>query len=145
MGHPLSVTAGIALAVFGVAYLLCYLPRKNKTFDFDPCGKFGEFEPHAKRYQELAKLVLTLATASIAFLVNFLVNISPDQKNRYLYSVRLETGAPSVIACLCVSVASVLLFLLFENLFYEDYAHSKYTREPKDSRETYTGARYALN
>jgi hypothetical protein len=145
MGHPLPVISGIALVIFAIAYLLCYLPRKNKTFDFDPGGKFGAFEPHANRYQDLAKLVLTLATASIAFLVNFLVNISTDQKNRSLYSFRLEDGASWVIACLCVSVASLLLFLLLENVFYEDYVHSKYTRDPINSRETYTGRKYALN
>ena len=117
MGHPLPVITGIALVIFAIAYLLCYLPRKDKTFDFDAGGKFGAFEPHASRYQDLAKLVLTLATASIAFLVNFLVNIPTDQKNRSLYSFRLEDGASWVVACLCVSVASLLLFLLLRMFF----------------------------
>jgi len=145
MKHPVVIALGIAVVVFAVAFLICYWPRRKKTFDFDVRGEFGAFEPHAKRYQDLAKLVLTLATASIAFLVNFLVNLNADLKTRSSYSLRLEATSPWVIAFLCLSAMSLLLFLLFENLFYEDYVHSRYTRQPCDSKETYSGARYALN
>jgi hypothetical protein len=74
MAHQLVVTSAIGITLFIVAYLFCYLPRRGKTFAFDVSGQYGAFEQHAKRYQELAKLILTLSTASIAFLVNFLVN-----------------------------------------------------------------------
>jgi hypothetical protein len=144
MKHPALAAAGIALAVDCVAFFICYWPRRARTFNFDPREEFGAFESHAKRYQDLAKLVLTLATASIAFLVNFLVNLNPSG-NRSAYSMRLEAASPWVISFLCISAVSLLLFLLFENLFYEDYVHSKYTSNPNDSRETYTGARYAMN
>jgi hypothetical protein len=143
--HPAATSLSIGASVFAVAFLLSYWPRRKKTFDFDVRGEFGAFEPHAKRYQDLAKLILTLSTASIAFVVNFLVGLTADAKTRSPYSLRLEAASPWVIAFLCLSTVSLLLFLLFENLFYEDYVHSKYTRNPSDSKETYTGRRYALN
>lgn len=134
----------IATAIFAVVYLQFYWPRRNCTFAFDPGGRKGEFESHAKRYQSLAKLMLTLSSASAAFLVNFLVNLDPS-KPRATYSYRLESAAPATITLLCLSAASCIAFMLFQNLFYEDYVHSKFPREGIAARETYTGARYALN
>jgi hypothetical protein len=61
-----------------------------------PAGYKGAFEPHAKRYQALAKLVLTLAAASAAFLLSFLANIDIS-KPRSSYSIRLEYVAPSTM------------------------------------------------
>jgi len=144
MKYPALAASGIAIAVYCVAFFVCYWPRRGRTFNFDAREEFGAFEPHAKRYQDLAKLILTLSTASIAFLVNFLVNLNPNAV-RSAYSIRLEVASAWVIAFLCLSAISLLLFLLFENLFYEDYVHSKYTAHPRHSRETYTGARYAVN
>ena len=104
------------ILVFVVVYLRFYWPRRNRIFYFDPGGRKGEFEPHAERYQSLAKLLLTLASASAAFLVNFL----------------------------CLSAGSCIVFMLLENLYYEDYIHSKFPSEGTKPRETYTGKRYAL-
>src|SRR5664280_1023260 len=115
MAHQLVVTSAIGITLFIVAYLFCYLPRRGKTFAFDVSGQYGAFEQHAKRYQELAKLILTLSTASIAFLVNFLVNLSPDANKRGIYSFRLENASPGVIGFLYLRRISMLLFLLFEN------------------------------
>src|ERR1700751_1040363 len=124
MRHPTIWASGIATVVYAVAFFSCYLPRRGKTFNFDVRGEFGAFEPHAKRYQDLAKLILTLSTASIGFLVNFLVNLGPDAKARSPYSLKLEAASPWVIAFLCLSTTSGVLFLLAENLFYEDYFHA---------------------
>lgn len=143
-GRPILSTVVIWAVVSLVAYFVCCLPRRKMIFDFDPGGRHGEFEAHAKRYQALASLVLTLSTASIAFLLNFLVNLTAEARNRSLYSLKLESGSPRAIVLLCLSATCALLFLLFENLFYEDYVHSKYTPDPKKSKETYTGKRYAL-
>jgi hypothetical protein len=100
MKYPTLAASGIALAVYCVAFLVCYWPRRGRTFNFDAREEFGAFEPHAKRYQDLAKLILTLSTASIAFLVNFLVNLTPSA-TRSAYSVRLEAASPWVVAFLC--------------------------------------------
>lgn len=142
--HPVLSTAVPAVAAFAIFYLWFYWPRRRKTFDYDPGEKMGAFEEHAKRYQSLATLLLTLSSASVAFFVNFLVNIAPDSSNRNFHSLRLESAAPSTITLLCLSATCALAFLLCQSLFYEDYVHSKYTVDPRHSRETYTGARYAL-
>ena len=143
-GHPIVSSLLSASAIFGVLYFAFYWPKKGFTWDFDPGGRSGEFEKHAARYQSIAKLVLTLAAASVAFLLNFLVNIDP-LKPRNGYSVKLESASPAIITFLCLSVACGLSFLLCQALFYEDYVHAKYPANQSKSRETYTAARYAWN
>ena len=133
-----------ASVIFSGLYLIFYLPRKGKTWDYDPGGRKGEFETHAQRYQSLAQLMFGAAAASIAFLMGFLVNIDPA-KHRSVYSIRLECATSSVTVFLCLSAACGLGFALFQALLYEDYVHARYPREPNESKETYTGARYAWN
>ena len=134
----------IGTSIFALAYLWFYWPKRKCTFDFDPGGRKGEFESHAKRYASLANLLLTLSSASAAFLINFLVTLDPT-KPRTQYSYRLEQATPAAITLLGLSAASCIGFMLFQNLFYEEYVHSKFPREGVRPRETYTGARYALN
>jgi len=143
MEHPVLITTAIVVGVTAGVFSVCYWPRRGRTFDFDAGGKQGAFEDHAKRYQDLAKLVITLSTASVAFLVNFLVGLTTDKSNRGPYSLRLEEVSPWVITFLGLSTVSLLFFILFENMYYEDYVHSKYTESPEASRETYTAKKYA--
>ena len=86
---------------------------KGNAYEFDPGRIPGAFEPHAKRYQALAKLVLTLAAASAAFLLSFFANIDVS-KPRNDYSIRLEYVAPSAMVFLCLSAGSRLIFLLLQ-------------------------------
>lgn len=137
-------TFTVGALIFAVVYLRFYWPRRKCAFDFDPGGRRGEFESHAERYQSLAKLMLTLSSACAAFLVNFLVTLDPT-KPRTRYSYRLEEATPVAITLLGLSAASCIGYILFQNLFYEDYVHSKFPREGVQPRGTYTGARYALN
>jgi hypothetical protein len=97
----------------------------------------GGFESHLKRYQDLAQLLLTLATATVAFLVNFLVGIHVDEK-RSPYSLKLEDACPSSIVFFGLSAAFSILFVLRENLTYEAYCHAPL-------RDTYTRNSYAVN
>jgi hypothetical protein len=142
--HPVLLSAIAASLIFGIVYLIFYLPRKGKNWDYDPGGRKGEFETHAGRYQSLAQLMFGAAAASIAFLLGFLVNIDPA-KSRSVYSLRLERATPSVTLFLCLSAACGLGYALFQALFYEDYVHARYPRESREPRETYTGAKYAWN
>src|SRR6266481_1476264 len=119
------LTGAILLFIF---FLFYYVPRRKLTFDFDPGGRMGEFEKHASRYQSLATLMLTICTASIAFIINFLVNLTPDIKQRNVHTLQFEQAAPRTIAYLCLSAGCCVLFLLCQNLFYEDYVHAKYTK-----------------
>jgi hypothetical protein len=118
--------------------------NKDAPFRMDPATPdedVGEvpngFEPHLKRYQELAQLILTLATATVAFLVNFLAGIHADDK-RGPYSIKLENACSSAIAFLALSAFFAISFILSENLAYETYSHS-----PR--RDTYSAKWYATN
>ena len=87
----------------------------------DPGGEPKAFEEHLKRYQSLFQLLVTLSTASVAFLVNFLISIS-SEKSRSTYSYKLESACPSAILILGFSVIFALLFITLENLAYEAYS-----------------------
>lgn len=97
----------------------------------------GGFEPHLKRYQDLAQLVLTLATATVAFLVNFLTGIRVDEK-RSIYSLKLEAACPSAVVFLGLSAIFAIAFILRYNTTYERYCHNP-------QRDTYTTEAYAVN
>jgi hypothetical protein len=113
----------------------------------DPGRRQGAFEEHLKRYQSLAQLVLTLSTATIAYLVNFLVSISPNQP-RTIFNRNLEKAGPWAIPLLGFSVLFAMAFIFLENLAYETYMHHVYNTVnllagPPES--PYTGGWYALN
>jgi hypothetical protein len=130
--------AGSFVVVVLIFLLFRFVLLGTGRFDMDPQGKDGAFEPRAKRYQEIAKLVLTLSTASIAFIVNFLVGLPADIRTRGRYSIAIEAASPLAITFLCVSVLSALLFLLSLSSAYERYSHSP-------DKDTYGGNWYALN
>jgi len=62
----------------------------------DPKGQPGGFEPHAKRYQDFATLLLTLTTATLGFIVHFLTGLTPTLADRKSVRIRrrARTGAP---------------------------------------------------
>jgi hypothetical protein len=112
-------------------------------YEFDAGRKEGDFEPHAKRYQDLAKLVLTLAAASAAFLLSFLVNIDVSKPSNS-YGIRLECAAPFAMVFLCLSAGLCLTFMLLQNIYYEHYTHTVYpTKEGDTKKSPYSGKRYA--
>ena len=139
----LEMFCGLGLFVF-VFSLLFSSFKGTTTFHMDPVSPHdtvkevaGGFEPHLKRYQELAQLILTLATATVAFLMNFLTSIHVDEK-RTVYSLRLEGACPSAIIFLGFSAFFAIAFILRENQTYEGYCHAPL-------RNTYTPASYAAN
>jgi hypothetical protein len=116
------------------------------NYEFDAGGKKEAFEPHAKRYQDLAKLVLTLAAASAAFLLSFLVSIDGKPSNSYGVTVRLKAAAPFAMVFLCLSAASCLTFMLLQNVYYEHYTHIVYSTKEGDTAKSspYSGKKYAI-
>lgn len=98
----------VTAALFAVIWFLFYQGFINRhgrdaTVRMDPVEPEpsaeivkGGFESHLQRYSDLAKLLLTLAAATVAFLVNFLANISSEGK-RSIYSIRLESACASSI------------------------------------------------
>ncbi len=105
---------------------------------FDPREEPGGFEPHANRYQSLAKLIVTLSAATIAYVVNFLVGIPKDVSLRSPYSLALESAAPLILCFLAASIFFALLFILLQSYFYEQYCHSI-------NKDTYSGTKYSLS
>jgi hypothetical protein len=73
--------------------------------------------PH-QRCLDLARLVLTLAAASIAFLFNVMVTRTTPISREYLLNV-----APRVALYLCATVLFLMLFMILLTLFYEKYSH----------------------
>jgi len=137
------VTVASGTAVFVVLYFLAWLTlkapkdEKGTYYYFDPRKERGKFEPHAERYQGIAKLLITLSTASLAFLINFLVSISPDRNLRSPHSLKLEFIAPQVMGFLCLSVLFAILFVFLQTYFYEEYCHSA-------EQDTYRVWKYSL-
>jgi hypothetical protein len=137
------VTISWGIAVFAILYVGAWLtlrgPRDSKGtyYYFDPRKERGKFEPHAERYQGIAKLLITLSTASVAFLINFLVSISPDRNLRSLHSLKLESIAAQVMGFLCLSILFAIFFVFLQSYFYEQYCHSQ-------EQDTYRVWKYSL-
>jgi hypothetical protein len=115
------------VVVFGLIWLVAWLWLRNDSYDFNPKGEARAFEPHLTRYQDFGKLLVLIGTASLAFFINFLVNLSTVTP-RSEYSRALERHIAAPIWFLCTSVALTLLFMLAQTFLYESYSHgAKYT------------------
>jgi hypothetical protein len=136
---PLFWMAIGSFVVLGLVYSIAYHSLRQGPFEMDPHGVPKAFEDHLKRYQQLAQLVATLSTASIAFLVHFLVSIS-DERPRTIYSTRTEAACPWAIPLLGFSAFFALAFILLENLAYEVYSH-----KAQDQKSPYTRRWYAMD
>jgi hypothetical protein len=106
----------------------------NRSYLMDPKGKQEGFEPHIKRYQEFGKFLVVMATASVAFFINFLVTLPAPEIARSSYSLALERNAAVPIICLTISVSFALVYMLSQTFFYEAYCHGN----------PYPGLLYAL-
>lgn len=147
-GFNNSVWHALVILPLGVGvYLWAFLSLKKRYYYFfDPKHnndeKFrdaGDFEPHSKRYHELARLVITLSAAAIAFLVSLLVNDkSASTSVTSPYAHKLESVAPIVVGFFGLSIALSLSFMLFQTLWYEEYCHST-------NHSTYTRGKYAFS
>jgi hypothetical protein len=110
---------------FTGSFLVFWLPWRNLDHLMDPRGEPGGFEPHLKRYQDLARLILTLATAALAFLVNLIVN-PPANRASSEAGPRLLNAALQAILLLCAAIFFLLLFMTLLNFFYENFSHFYY-------------------
>jgi len=116
LSSPITATVLSALFVFTAIFLAFWLPARKIYHLMDPGDKPGAFEPHIKRYQELARLVLTLATASAAFLMNLIVN-PPVKHATSDTAATLLNAAPQAILFLCAAVFFLLLFMTALDFF----------------------------
>lgn len=108
--------------------IICNEPKCEESFCFsfemDPERRPGAFEVHLKHYQDFFSLLITLASASIAFFVKLLLD--PRQQNQYVQ--RLDSSVPSVMVMLCLSLVFSLLFIGSLHYYYECYCHRKNTK-----------------
>jgi len=141
--YPGLLVLGLVVAT----YVSSYLTIGPGPFEMDPGGEPKAFEEHLKRYQSLFQLIVTLSTATVAFLVNLLIGIS-DDKPRNIYSHRLEAACPFTVLVLGASVIFALLFIIFENLAYEAYSEYLQTRNRSTNttrQSPYSRRWYAAN
>jgi hypothetical protein len=134
---------GIVSAALFIPVFLAVLLTGPRAHLMDPGDTPGSFEPHIKRYLDLARLVLTLAAASIAFLFNLAVTrTSPIPISReYLLTV-----PPRAALYLCATVVFLLLFMTLLTSFYEKYSHFHYLppNHPESQSGQYKRWKYAL-
>ena len=126
-----------------VVYLACFFSlKKGSHYFFDPKHNVdprsrdaGDYESHSKRYQDLAKLAITLSAAAIAFLISI---IASDKPVAPAFSQRVQAAAPIVFGFFGSCIAFLVLFMVLQAVWYEQYCHSP-------DHSTYKRWKYALS
>jgi hypothetical protein len=138
--HALWILTVVAGLVFWFAFRRV---RKGWHYYFDPKHNSdaglkregGDFGPHMQRYQDLAKFAITLSAGAVAFLINTLVN----QKSPVpLVAQRAIDCTPIVVGYFGATIATLILFILVQDLWYEEYCHSP-------AHNTYKAWKYATS
>lgn len=120
----------LLLPIGGLVFLVEFLSlKKGHFYFFDPKHNVepklqqegGNYEPHSKRYQDLAKLAITLSAAAIAFLVSV---AGSDKTLDPTFARRIREVAPVVSGFFGSSITFLVLFMLLQALWYEEYCHS---------------------
>src|SRR6266436_2475655 len=114
------ISAGSVLATI---WLVTWLGLRGSNYLLNPKGEPRAFEPHITRYQDFGKLLIVMATASLAFLINFLINLPSPGSTRNAYSLALEKYSGMAITFLCVSALFTLVFMLTQTYIYEAHCH----------------------
>jgi hypothetical protein len=137
--HALWVLSPIGVVVFLRVF---FSLKKGCFYFFDPKHNIdqklkdaGDFEPHSKRYQDLAKLAITLSAGAIAFLISVLAN---DKSSSSAFVQRVAAVAPIVVGYFAGCIALLIGFMLAQALCYEAYCHAP-------NHDTYKRWKYALN
>jgi hypothetical protein len=130
----------VSTGLFAAIYILTVFRLKDPFYYFDPkhnqdsrLEDAGDFSPHFQRYCDLAKLMITLSVAAMAFLFNSVA--SPKAGNEF--SVRISEVAPIVVGFFGSATACLMGFIFYETLFYEDYCHTP-------DHSSYSRRKYAL-
>jgi hypothetical protein len=136
--HAIVVLLPTGLGVFGYTWHSLgdghyfFDPKHNPSPVLQSEG--GEFGPHAQRYSDFVKLVITLSTGVIAFLVNTLAN-EKEPLSRTM--VAIDSVAPIIVGFFGAAVALLVLFLVLQALWYEQYCNS-------ELHDTYKRWKYAM-
>jgi hypothetical protein len=113
--------------VFLLLWTLLVLKMRRYSFERTAKEEAGVYEPHLARYLDFGKLLVLTGTASLAFFINFLVNVNTVGP-RNVYSVALEHHIAAPIWFLCASVGLTLAFMLGQTVVFEGSSRgAKYT------------------
>jgi len=132
---PIGIVAGV--------FVMTYAIRKSRFyFHFDPKSNSdkdlkeekGDFGPHSGRYQDLAKLAITLSVGAIAFLINTQASEKPPLTE---FVLKVADVTPIVVGFFGAAIALLIAFMILQTVWYEEYCHS-----PK--HDTYRAWKYAL-
>jgi hypothetical protein len=120
----------VLLPIAILVYLYFFFSlKKDHWYFFDPKhndepelkAEGGDYEPHSKRYQDLAKLAITLSAAAIAFLINVLVG---DKPAATVFAQRIQQVAPIEFGFFGCCIACLVFFMVVQSVWYEEYSHS---------------------
>jgi hypothetical protein len=135
--HAFAITAILSIVI----YVVTYNSLDGDFYFFDPrhnpderLSDAGDFEPHSKRYQDLARLLITLSLGAIAFLINTLSKADAPHTS---FISKIEAVTPIVVGFFGSSIVLFISFLFMQALYYEDYCHSA-------EHNTYRRWKYAL-
>lgn len=135
--HALWVLSPLGIVV----YLVSYFNLQMGYYYFDPKHGLGmktdagDYEPHSQRYQELAKLAITLSAAAIAFLISV---VASDKPLSPVFAQKVQLVAPIVCGFFGACIALLVLFMVLQSVWYEEYCHSQ-------DHSSYKRWKYALS
>lgn len=118
MPHPFPGFSGVlTVAIVPLAiWITRYTPRRRvPSYNLDPLGKPGAFEPLLQKYLRLTEFMIGLATGSIVLLVGSSVLHGRDGRLPWFYASPLLLLAASVVAGL-----GFMAWLLYS---YEEVQH----------------------
>jgi len=136
--HALWVLSPLTIVV----YLICFFSlKKGCHYFFDPKHNVdprlkdaGDYERHSARYQDLAKLAITLSAAAIAFLINILITDKPPT----VFVQRIQQVSPIEFGFFGFCIACLVFFMVLQSIWYEEYSHSP-------NHSSYKRWKYALS
>jgi len=133
--HAVLVLLPLWITVFFIARSSL---KKGHFYFFDPkhgqgLNDAGDFEPHCKRYQDIAKLTITLSAAAIAFLIS----IQISDKSPSTFAQKVVHVTPIVVGFFGTCIALMITFMVLQTYWYEQYSHSS-------THSTYVRWKYAL-
>jgi hypothetical protein len=139
--HALLILGPVGLGSVVLLWLFA-VQKRNYFFHFDPKNNIqeqlkaekGDFTSHCGRYQDLAKLIITLSVGAIAFLINAM---SGQKEPLTVFSQRLAEVTPIVVGFFGAAIALCIAFMLLQTVWYEQYCHSA-------THSTYRAWKYAL-
>jgi hypothetical protein len=135
--HAFWILIPLGVAVF----LWSFCSLKGDWYFFDPkhnedqkLKDAGDFEEHSKRYQDLAKLVVTLSAAAVGFLISVLTG----EPTKSPVGSAIRAVLPIVIGFFGACIALLIAWMLSQTYWYEEYCHSP-------DHNSYKRWKYALN